>query len=91
MTDPRGTPPAGPLPDVVVAGPFTWHGTTVRAAPGHVYTRGGDGIDPVGAMCHACCEAIINAGDHRGGWTGRPLYRGEDGEWGCEGCGVGIA
>ena len=90
MTAPRGRPLAPPLPPVVVAGCFTRRGTTVAAAPGHVYTRGGDGNDPVGAMCHACCEAIINAGDHRGGWTGRKLYPGEDGEWGCEGCGVGI-
>ncbi len=65
-------------------------GTTVRAAPGHVYKRGGPGVAPVGAMCAACVEATINAGDHRGGWSGRPLGRGEDGEWGCEGCGVGI-
>ena len=68
MTEPHGIRPAGPLPDVVVAGPFVWRGTTVKAAPGHLYKRGGPGVEAVGAMCHACVEAAINAGDHRGGW-----------------------
>ena len=90
MTDPPGVRPSAPLPPVVVAGPIVWRGTTVRAAPGNVYARGGPGIAPVGAMCAACVEAIINAGDHRGGWSGRPLSRGEGGEGGWEGCGRGI-
>ena len=80
MTDPRGVRPADPLPDVVVAGPFRWRGPTVRAASGRVYRRGGPGIAPVGAMFAACVEAAINAGDHRGGWSGWPLYPGEEDE-----------
>ena len=78
------------LPAVARAGPLTWRGATVEAAPGHVYTRGGPGVEPVGAMCASCCAAAINAGNHRGGWTGRKLYPGEAGEWGCEGCGGAI-
>ena len=42
--------PSGPLPPVVVAGPFRWRGTTVQAAPGHVYKRDDPGAAPASAL-----------------------------------------
>ena len=59
------------------------------AARGRVYTRADMGFGPrLEAVCAACCEASYNAGDHRGGWSDRPLYPDEDA--GCWLCGAAV-